>query len=332
MSAELAGQQEGVPERFAPGEMRGQLIEAEHLARYRWASALTGGKRVLDAGCGTAYGTAMLAEGDAREVIGVDNAESVLESVRDQMPSAVRLEVGDLRDLPYPAGSFDLVVCFEVVEHFEDPFPVLDELTRVLSPEGILVVSSPNPNVYPPGNPHHHHEFLPQELVDELGKRLRNVSLMRQHAYITAAIFSDERLTTELEKPLEGLPIHRLVGSDLDHEIYTLALASNGELPETPSLAMLTSHLALREWTDYTEIQERTLEAQRRHIDALVNRSDDREKLQALLIEAERRIHETEKQLDELKRERQLILISPSWKATKPLRAVKRLLGRNPPS
>ena len=40
-------------ERFDPTAMEGQLLEAEHLARYRWAAALAEGKRVLDAGCGT---------------------------------------------------------------------------------------------------------------------------------------------------------------------------------------------------------------------------------------------------------------------------------------
>ena len=82
MAVDLAGMQSGFPERFAPGDMRGELIEAEHLARYSWAAGLARGKRVLDAGCGTAYGSRMLAEGGAQEVVGIDIAAEVLEAVR----------------------------------------------------------------------------------------------------------------------------------------------------------------------------------------------------------------------------------------------------------
>src|SRR5947209_13622457 len=107
-------------ERFVPDQDRGRLIEAEHLARYLWAAQLASGRRVLDAGCGTAYGCRLLAEAGASDVVGVDLAEPVLDAVREQMPSGVTLERADLRELPFPAGGFDLVVCFEVIEHLAD--------------------------------------------------------------------------------------------------------------------------------------------------------------------------------------------------------------------
>jgi ubiquinone/menaquinone biosynthesis C-methylase UbiE len=120
----------GVPERFSPDDMAGQLLEAEHLARYRWAASIASGKKVLDAGCGTAYGSAMLGRAGATSVVGVDIAESVLQSVRGDMPDNVELTVGDLSKLELEDDTFDLVVCFEVIEHFEDPQTVLDNLAR----------------------------------------------------------------------------------------------------------------------------------------------------------------------------------------------------------
>lgn len=343
MSTELAGKRDGIPERFSPGEMRGQLIEAEHLTRYRWASTIAAGKRVLDAGCGTAYGSAILAGGGAREVVGVDLAESVLESVRIDMPEEVRLEAGDLCDLAaYEDASFDLVVCFEVIEHFENPAPVLDHLARVLAPDGVLLISSPNRAEYPPGNPHHlHQEYLPAELAAELGQRLNNVQLLRQHSYVTSAVFSDQAFAGGGEEPLPNLPVYKLVSGELDKEMFTLACASDGPLPPMPTLAMLTSHLGLRQWIAVTEDQEQALHAHRLYIHELEAKAADREQLQQLLAEGEQRFTEVsalEAQIDELKEENQRLerskrelhelRASPSWRITQPIRDWKRSLRR----
>lgn len=300
----LAGLTEGVPERFSPEELQGELLEAEHVVRYRWAASLAAGRRVLDAGCGTAYGTSMLGRAGATEVVGVDIAVAVLDSARPGMPDNVRLEPGDLNDLPFPDGGFDLVVCFEAIEHFADPFSVLDELTRVLAPGGVLLVSSPNREAYPPGNPHHHHEFLPAELEAELRTRLPNVRLLRQHAYVTAAVLDDETYAGAADEPLEDLSVYKLVAGESDREMFTLGAASRASLPELPRFAAMMSHVALRPWIDVIEDQEQSLQEHRSHIHDLESRLADLDELQHRLIEAEQLLAKTvelEVQLEELR-------------------------------
>jgi len=103
-------------ERFDPELMGGSLLEAEHLARYRWAGALVEGKRVLDAGCGTGYGSELLARQGAAEVVGVDADADVIEAA-SRSASGVTFVAADLRELPADLGEFDVVVCFEVIEH-----------------------------------------------------------------------------------------------------------------------------------------------------------------------------------------------------------------------
>ena len=49
-----------------------------------------------------------------------------------------------LEALPFAGGSFDLVTCNMVVEHLPDPLTSLQELTRILSPNGLLVIHTPN--------------------------------------------------------------------------------------------------------------------------------------------------------------------------------------------
>lgn len=332
MAVDQSGTRDGVPERFAPKEMRGQLLEAEHLARYRWAATLAAGKRVLDAGCGTAYGTAILSSAGADEVVGVDLAEGVLDSVRAEMPESVELRVADLARLDLEDDSFDLVVCFEVIEHFEEPQAILDQLVRVLAPGGVLLVSSPNRGVYPPGNPHHHHEFKPAELAADLGRRLANVRLMRQQAYVTSAILEEAELEGG-DEALDGLSLHKLEAEPADSEMFTLAVASDRALPEMPSLALLTSKVALDEWIESSKAQEAALQAHRRYIQELESKVADYGKLELRLIETEQQLAAMpalRMQVEELAAAKQVLADSAvelqaakasfSWRVTRPLR------------
>jgi SAM-dependent methyltransferase len=53
---------------------------------------------------------------------------------------------GELSDAGYPAGSFDVVTLWHVLEHMADPRRCLEEVRRVLSPGGLLVLAVPNVN------------------------------------------------------------------------------------------------------------------------------------------------------------------------------------------
>lgn len=237
------------PERFDPATMHGEIIEAEHLARYRWVSPLAADRRVLDAGCGTAYGSLLLAEAGALEVTGVDRASDVLDAVREKLPATVALEEGDVTALPYEDGRFDLVVCFEVIEHLEDPGRALDEFRRVLAPAGLLAVSSPNRNVYPPGNPHHVHEYTPAELEDELSSRFAFTDLRRQHTWITSGVLDDEQFRRSDDASLgEDVRVRKLGADEPGGELYTIALAGQDELPDAGAALELTSAVELRRW------------------------------------------------------------------------------------
>ena len=66
------------------GEMAGGLIEAEHRARYWWASAAVRGREVLDAGCGEGYGLVTLAAAGASRLIGVDLSEEAVHRARSR--------------------------------------------------------------------------------------------------------------------------------------------------------------------------------------------------------------------------------------------------------
>jgi malonyl-CoA O-methyltransferase len=91
------------------------------------------GRRLLDAGCGTGR---RLADSNATLAVGVDVSIEMLSAGRG---SAVA--VADVRALPFPAETFDLIWCRLVLGHLEDLRPAYRELTRVCRMGGHVYVS-----------------------------------------------------------------------------------------------------------------------------------------------------------------------------------------------
>jgi ubiquinone/menaquinone biosynthesis C-methylase UbiE len=98
------------------------------------------GKSVLDIGCGLGGKTVAYAEAGA-DLIGVDIAkENVVEAVRFARARGVDVPfiVGDAEALPFPGGTFDVVVANDAMEHFPDPEKALGELSRVTRGGGYI--------------------------------------------------------------------------------------------------------------------------------------------------------------------------------------------------
>jgi SAM-dependent methyltransferase len=99
------------------------------------------GRRVLDVGCGTGWFSREL-EGAGARVVALDIGVHLLEKVAGKC-GAARV-AGDACRLAFPAGTFDVVVSSECIEHTIDPRLALAEMCRVLKPGGVLVVTVPN--------------------------------------------------------------------------------------------------------------------------------------------------------------------------------------------
>ncbi len=110
-------------------------------------AALAPGLRVLDVGCGWAYGTHWAREAGCA-VSGVDLAHDQLAWARRELPDGAGLGLAqaNARALPYRDATFDRVVSVETMEHVFRPnrAAVYAELARVLRPGGRLALSTPN--------------------------------------------------------------------------------------------------------------------------------------------------------------------------------------------
>lgn len=178
----------------------------EHVYRYAFACRFVVGKRVLDIACGEGYGTAALERAGAAAVLGVDVSDQACLHARQKY--GLDTAVGNAEGIPLADGSMDVVVSFETIEHVRDPERFVDECVRVLAPAGILIVSTPNREVYSavsrPKNPFHCSEMTEAEFLTLLSARFPRVRLYTQRP-ASAAWWSPRVLASDAIAQVRGV-------------------------------------------------------------------------------------------------------------------------------
>lgn len=100
--------------------------------------------RLLDIGCGNGGVAAYFAQRiGAKSAHGIEITEKLLDEARGAGVDARRVDL-DAEDIPFESGSMDAIHCGEVIEHLFDTDHLAAEIRRLLSPEGICVLSTPN--------------------------------------------------------------------------------------------------------------------------------------------------------------------------------------------
>lgn len=143
-------------------------ITCQHIMRYVFASTLVAGKTVLDIACGAGYGASHFVACGAKEVVGVDLSKNAVAYARNQYSKkGLHLLQGNAVFLPLRDRSFDMVVSFETIEHINEYEEYLEEMKRVLKPQGTFICSTPN--IAYTQHPYYHvKEFRPAEFFDLL--------------------------------------------------------------------------------------------------------------------------------------------------------------------
>lgn len=101
-------------------------------------------ERLLDIGCGIGVIGLFLEEVlGAKELYGVEIVDSRVSEARLRGVKVVRADLNQ-EPLPFDKASFDAVFCGETIEHLVDPDHLLEEIRRVLMPEGVCVLTTPN--------------------------------------------------------------------------------------------------------------------------------------------------------------------------------------------
>ena len=117
------------------------------IARCLWKVAdQTGGRRMLEVGCGTGYWLTLLPKDGIR--CGLDCSVGMLEKAR-QRDDSLRLVPGTADRLPFDQNAFDLVFCVHALHHFDDPATFVREACRVIRAGGALAIVGMDPQTEP---------------------------------------------------------------------------------------------------------------------------------------------------------------------------------------
>jgi SAM-dependent methyltransferase len=149
---------------------------ALHEAGYRAILERIGAGRILDVGCGQGFESARFLAPD-RNVLGVDYAaDATTTALSHYETQGLKVAQMDARALGLQTASFDGACSSHLIEHFTDPERHVAELARVIKPDGVLCLVTPNgPTDFE--NPFHLHLFDRAELKEMLGRHFADVWL-----------------------------------------------------------------------------------------------------------------------------------------------------------
>lgn len=223
-------------------------ISYEHWHRYLFASDFAQGKDVLDIACGEGYGSDLLASA-ARTVLGVDiDASSVRHAAYTYQRSNLKFECGAAEAIPVALRHvFDLIVSFETVEHLSraQQAKFFSEIKRLLKPDGILIISTPNRDLYGRfsrrPNRFHIDEFRESEFSDFLRSYFEYVQLYGQHVYPASYIWPAVASTSPVREYQIKFANGRFepTASDEKERYYLIAVCSDASLANIPESLLL---------------------------------------------------------------------------------------------
>ena len=264
-----------IPERNSTDEIYG-----EHLNRYYFTTQFVENKDVLDIACGSGYGSDLLLKSGARSVIGVDISQEAIEYCKKQYDNIDFIQ-GDVKSIPLPDNSVDVVVSFETIEHVdaEAQSGFMDEIKRVLKTGGLLVISTPNSLVYPKGNEFHIKELTIAEFKAIVCEKFRNINLYYQDEIIADYVFSEKTLSTEISLKSDiRISTKKINRTDALDSMYLVALCCDVELPEnigeTTVISNKKPRKILKEVHEGYENYIETLSIERKQKDGLILQKD----------------------------------------------------------
>lgn len=178
-------------------------IAIEHLHRYSFALNYIENCEVLDIACGEGYGSNLMSK-KAKQVYGVDiNEDVVCFAKKKYKEGNLTFKVGSTSNIPLEDNSVDVITSFETIEHHDEHDEMMSELKRVLKPNGIIIISSPDKLYYSDKrnykNRFHLKELYKEEFYSLVKKYFSNVELLSQTYINGVSLLLDDKNQEFLE-------------------------------------------------------------------------------------------------------------------------------------
>ena len=149
------------------------LVTLAHIQRYEWVAPFVKNLYVLDAGCGSGYGTYYLAKSGVQNIVGIDKSAIAINNAKKYYKREnLEYKVMDVCNLRFKNNIFDVIISFDVLEHLDsaDQEKFLSEINRVIKSNGTLYVGSPNKALGQGNNSHYLKELNKVEFGQTLKK------------------------------------------------------------------------------------------------------------------------------------------------------------------
>ena len=195
---------------------REYLLYLRHLKAYDFALKYVKGKSILDVGCGSGYGTALLSN-FSPHAIGVDISKEAIRYCKKKYERK-NLEFRHVKSswirngLPFEESSFDVCVSFQVIEHVhaKNVDGYLSAIKKILKEGGLFIVSTPNSRLrllpfQKPRNPFHMKEYDYKELASLLRGKFSRVEMYGLHGTKGAYMIEYKQLK---QSPLKVYILH----------------------------------------------------------------------------------------------------------------------------
>ena len=147
-----------------------KLLFERHQFAYEKAKTLVEDLDILEIGCGTGYGTMVLAK-EAHSVVALDIDTELIAELSNLSPNSnIQYLTFDGKNIPFPKHHFSFVFFFQVLEHVKDDKSFLNEIKRILHPNGKAIFTTPNRLIrlrknQKPFNNYHYREYAPKDLL-----------------------------------------------------------------------------------------------------------------------------------------------------------------------
>jgi glycosyltransferase involved in cell wall biosynthesis/SAM-dependent methyltransferase len=222
-------------ERLLPSHDNPGNTSIEHLHRYAIAREYVRGKHILDIACGEGYGARLLSQ-VAATVVGVDISADVVSHANKKYGngSSVRFEVGSCEDIPLPDASVDVVVSFETLEHCADHDRLMAEFKRVLRPNGLLIISTPDKLIHSDigklSNPYHIKELYRDQFEALLQSFFTHVYPLEQKVVNTSIVVPSAGADITAFTHYCGSFDHVEKTAGIRQPLYTMAIATDADV------------------------------------------------------------------------------------------------------
>lgn len=103
--------------------------------------------KILDVGCAGGFMTNKVFEVFPKaQISGIDPYPAAITYAQKRFP-LIHFQIADAHKLPFNQDSFDLVICYETIEHVINPLQILQEMRRVIKKDGTVIVAMDSGNL-----------------------------------------------------------------------------------------------------------------------------------------------------------------------------------------